>query len=177
MDFLYRSWITTFSCTLIRRSAFDKVGLLDERREVMCCDDYDLWLRIAETSKILFGSDDFVYYRMHAGNLIKNYDQYLAAHLFVLGKALANSASLTGVPKSEIRATIQKNLYRKYRYFAFIHYYKTGDIKKARHLFWRAISLKPYMLNNAPYLLICCLPANLRVFLKKIKQRLLSVGI
>lgn len=171
LDFLQSNRITTFSATLIRRSILDTTGLLDESPEVMTCDDYDMWLRIADISEVLFSPGDLVHYRIHAGNLLKNYDQNLEAHLFVIRKTLADSVRLKLLPTTLVRKVSRENLYSKYRYFALVHYYGHGGVKKARRLFWKVICLKPFVLSNIAYLLICNLPNSLRIYARRNKQR------
>lgn len=168
LDFLRRNRITTFSASLIRRDIFDVVGLLDDSPCVTICEDYDLWLRIADVSEVLFTPEDLVLYRVHPGNLVRNYDTNLNSHLYVLNKALAASATLKKLPGKEVAKIKREHLYNKLLQFAFVHYYKTGDSRKARDLFSKSLLAKPYDLKPVPYLILSCLPP-VRELLRKLK--------
>jgi glycosyltransferase involved in cell wall biosynthesis len=170
LDFFKGNRITTFSSALIRKSVFDITGLLDESPEVMTCDDYDMWLRISDVSEVIFAPGDLVHYRIHSGNLVKNYDQNLRAHIFVLEKFFRSSVRLKQLPAPLVRKTLRENKYKKYCYFAFIYYYAQGGERKARKLFLEALRLQPYALSLMPYLLICHMPMGFRTFARKIKS-------
>jgi glycosyltransferase involved in cell wall biosynthesis len=162
LDFLHRNRITTFSATLIRSSILDSVGLLDESPEVTTCDDYDLWLRIAEMADVLFVPGEWVQYRIHPGNLLKNHAQNLRAREFVLTKALTGSARLHQMSRRTVMQITKENRYDSLRRFAYIFYYQTDGVRQARALFWKALVLKPHVLRDVPFLLACYLPKRLR---------------
>ncbi len=169
-DLLLRNWITTFSCTLIRRSIFNRVGLLDERREIMSCDDYDMWLRIADVSSIVFSPDRQVRYRVHDTSLIKNYDISLKSTLAVFAKALNECNSASKLSDKKRASIIKQHLYNKYSGYATKFYYDRRDYTKARSLFRQCISLKPYILKNWKYFLICILPPSLIEKLRSLRN-------
>ena len=51
---------------LLKRSALDKVGLFEERKEYHGCEDSDLWLRMARAGLVFYGmSDVLARYRRH----------------------------------------------------------------------------------------------------------------
>lgn len=175
LDFLQRNWITTFSAALFKREILDTVGLLDDSPQALICDDYDLWLRIADVAEVIFAPGDLVQYRVHAGNLAKKHDQHLSADLFVFEKALANSKTLQNDP-SRIGAIRTEHLYHKYRRFAFIYYYKAGDVTKARQLLWKMIRLKPQEIGHLRYLLAWYAPESIKELVRKITRRVETGG-
>jgi len=158
-DFLQRNWITTFSCTLIRKSIFGVVGFLDERREVTCCDDYDMWLRIADVSCIKFFPDSSVNYRIHANNLFKNHDMSMNSHILIYKKALKESRTVERLPINKLSRIVRDHMYNLYHQYAFKYYYDRNHYIKTSELLWRCILLKPFVFIVWKYFLICLLPS------------------
>jgi len=171
-DFLKRNRISTFSATLIRREVIEEVGLLDERRALMTCDDYDLWLKIADVAEVHFSPEQDVYYRVHPDNLVNNMDQNLQAHMIVFQEALKNRHSVQAIPVQELSHIIRQHCYEKYHAFANRYYYEKGDYRKACALWWRCLTLKPLELRSWIYFGICLLPRGLIEALRHIKQGL-----
>jgi glycosyltransferase involved in cell wall biosynthesis len=171
-DFLISNRVITFSCTLIRKSIFDIVGLLDERREVTCCDDYDMWLRIADVSTIAFSPDQNVCYRIHGNNLINNHDISLDSHMMIYRKALKASKSVANLPRRRLSRIVREHIYEKYHQFAYKFYYDKTNYKKTRELLWRCILLKPFVLKDWIYFLICSLPSVFVARLRSAKRHL-----
>lgn len=169
-DFLQRNHIPTFSATLIRREVIEEVGLLDERRAVMTCDDYDLWLKIADVAEVHFSPGQDVYYRVHSGNLVNNMDQNLQAHMIVFQEALKSSHSVQAIPVQKLSDIIKQHCYEKYHTFANRYYYEQGDYRKACALWWRCLTLKPFELRTWIYWGICLLPRGLIDVLRNIKR-------
>ena len=62
--------ITSPGQTLIRRSLIDKVGGLDE--SVAGVDDWDLWFKLAATTRFVMNDRIALLYRRHAGNASNN---------------------------------------------------------------------------------------------------------
>lgn len=58
------------STVMIRRACVDKIGLLNECRELIAVEDYEYWLRLARTISIKGISKTMAYYRVHANNLM-----------------------------------------------------------------------------------------------------------
>jgi hypothetical protein len=76
------------------------------------------------------------------------------------------------MPDAQVRGITRENMYKKYRYFAFVHYYTNRDIKKARSLLWLALRQKPCLSADTVTLLFWYLPASLKNLARKIKHRL-----
>lgn len=169
-EFLLRNWITTFSATLIRKNIFDKVGMLDERPEITCCDDYDMWLRIADVDKIIFSPDKNVKYRIHEHNLLKNHNLSLSSHLNVFSKALKECRTVSQIPQKKLSRIVNEHLYNKYWSYAFKFYYDMSNYKTARKLLWHCVKLKPQTISNWVYLLLCSLPSPFIVRLRSAKS-------
>ena len=60
------------SSVLFKKNILDKVGLFDESLPV--CEDYDMWLKICSSEKVLFAQDKLTYkYGGHKDQLSKSY--------------------------------------------------------------------------------------------------------
>lgn len=170
LDFLGANRITTFSATLIRKSILEKTGFLDEAPEMTTADDYDMWLRISDVAEIVFVPGDLVSYRIHAGNLLKNYDQNLRAHIYVLDKFVKRSAKLERGLQEKANEIVLTNKFNKITHFAFVYYYRIGGERKARTLFGEAWRMKPFHLRHLIYWGICGMPVQVRAGLRMIKS-------
>lgn len=169
-DFLLYNRIATFSTTLICRNTFDKVGMLDESPEITCCDDYDMWLRIADVNKIVFSPDKNVKYRIHEQNLLKNHNLSFSSNLKVLRKALKECSTVSQIPQKKLSNIVSEHLYIKYSVYAFNFYYDMCNYKMARNLLWHCVQLKPHTLRNWAYLLLCSLPQPFITRLRSVKN-------
>ena len=58
------------STVMIRRECVDKIGLLNERRDLIAVEDYEYWLRLARAFPIKGIAKPMAYYRVHANNLM-----------------------------------------------------------------------------------------------------------
>jgi glycosyltransferase involved in cell wall biosynthesis len=172
LEFLQQNRITTFSATLIRRSVFDSVGLLDESPQVMTCDDYDMWLRISDVSEVQYVPGNLVQYRMHDGNLIRHGEQNVDAHSYVVEKAMANSVRLKPLPERLVKRCARKSVYGRCRHFALFYLYQMRDPTIARKLFWKAWKLEPFVFSNLRFLVLCSVPAGLRIRAAKALRKL-----
>lgn len=142
-DFLLRNRITSFSATMIRRDVFDEVGGLDECPEIATCDDYDLWLKIADCYEVIFAPGNLVRYRVHQHNLVRNYKSNLSAHLHVFSRALRERDAVRCIPKMRLNYIKIAHMKNKYRYMAYKVYYEGGDIRLARRLSLLALCYNP----------------------------------
>ena len=64
----------TLSSVLIRKESFEKAGGFDEDPEQKL-EDYDLWLRLSETSKFHFIPRIHVYYRIHGSQFSSDWEE------------------------------------------------------------------------------------------------------
>ena len=174
--FLIRNRITTFSAVLIRKDIFQEVGLLDEKQVVTTCDDYDMWLKISDVSRILFSPEKDVFYRIHGRNLVNNYDVNLNAHLYVYRRALGECKTVQEISKQDLKGIVSNHLYNKYNEFTFKFYYESLDYRKVRALQWECIKIRPYKFGSWFYLWLCMLPPWLIDVLRNMKSHFSIFG-
>lgn len=70
IDLLYMNMITT-SSVVIMKDTFNQLGGF--RNDLPQCEDWDLWLRCAESHKVGFCAEPLLKYRIHSGGISKNY--------------------------------------------------------------------------------------------------------
>jgi glycosyltransferase involved in cell wall biosynthesis len=83
---LYGDFIPN-STVIIRRACIDKVGLLNENKELIAAEDYEYWMRIAKFFQIAAIPRPLVYYRIREGNLMgdgRNIDKGLNLAITVI---------------------------------------------------------------------------------------------
>jgi teichuronic acid biosynthesis glycosyltransferase TuaG len=72
---------------LVRRDALQKIGLLEGNLQYQNCDDYDLWLRLAEGGATFFGMEEkLVRYRLHSSQASQSNIRMLKSEIAVLEK-------------------------------------------------------------------------------------------
>ena len=84
---LYRNFLGNASSTLVRRSCFDRVGLYDcEFKAKGCqgCEDWDLYLRIAEHYQVRVVREFLVGYRQTTSSMSHNYSSMVNSQQSVL---------------------------------------------------------------------------------------------
>jgi len=79
------------SSVLIKRTVFNAVGLFDE--QLKACEDWDMWLRIAQQFQFDYVDSDLVLIRVHPNNMQKDGMRMLSAELMVLNKFTKHSQS------------------------------------------------------------------------------------
>ena len=72
------------SSVLIARAVFDQVGLFDQK--LKACEDWDMWLRIAQRYQFDYVDQTLVSIRVHPHNMQKDLSRMVSAELMVLNK-------------------------------------------------------------------------------------------
>jgi glycosyltransferase involved in cell wall biosynthesis len=72
------------SSVLIARAVFDQVGLFDQK--LKACEDWDMWLRIAQHYQFDYVDHTLVSIRVHPHNMQKDLSRMISAELMVLNK-------------------------------------------------------------------------------------------
>jgi glycosyltransferase involved in cell wall biosynthesis len=72
------------SSVLIARTVFEQVGLFDQ--QLKACEDWDMWLRIAQHYQFDYVDQTLVSIRVHPHNMQKDLGRMVSAELMVLNK-------------------------------------------------------------------------------------------
>lgn len=82
---LFNDYIGSTSQALIKKECFSKVGLFDT--DMPARQDYEMWLRISRSYKIVGAPEKLLYYRVHSGERIStNLDKCYNSYKLVLEK-------------------------------------------------------------------------------------------
>lgn len=144
-DFIKRNRITTYSATMVRRSAFFAVGGIDDSLDLLTCDDYDLWLRLAAHFQVEFIAGPLVFYRIHPGNLLNNHQTNMDAHLYAMEKCRNLILENNDLARDfDYESAIAENENRLYRKFAMLFYYDYPKSNQgARNALWQGLKRSP----------------------------------
>ena len=74
---LIRGNRVTALTAVMRRDCFEKVGGFDCQRDIQGCEDFDLWLRLANKFRVEFQPDVQGYYRCHSAQSTRNVAEIL----------------------------------------------------------------------------------------------------
>lgn len=112
---------------MVKRAVMSSIGLFDE--SLHGTEDWDLWLRIAETYDIVGIHEPLAFYREHASGISKNKQSHFQNELKVLDKHVLNRS---GISNEFRRLSLWSLQSRKIHYYfhekayskAFMSYYK-----------------------------------------------------
>ncbi len=89
---------------IVRRKSLVRIGLFEEDPQYQNCDDYDLWLRLADAGATFFGMRDvLVRYRLHPDQASNNLIQTLKAEIIILEKYRYNTKLDEGEKQFRLR--------------------------------------------------------------------------
>ena len=160
--FLSRSYITTASQIMVRRSCFNKIGIFDESLEIV--DDYDIYLKISRFFEIKHDDKVMTYWRSHKSNASKNYERTQVARI-KLKERVRRASEL----ESYQIKILDDGLCKDYYELAY-HYLNNSKKTNAREYFVKGMKYK--RLNSICYWLITFTPYTVYNKLKIIKQQL-----
>ena len=89
------------SVALVRQACFEQVGLFDETLPYSCCEDWDMWLRIAARYRFAFVAEPLVQYRYHSNNLSGRWQAMEESFRAVLNKAFEAAAEPLQIHKNK----------------------------------------------------------------------------
>jgi glycosyltransferase involved in cell wall biosynthesis len=131
--------ITSPSAIIVRREVFQKVGMFDENRECMSCEDYDLFLRIATCYEVGFCLGSHFSYRVRDAGISHNLDHHLNAHLYLFKKLISQHSSAPTLDDREFYSLLDINIYRTLTKFAYHYHHQCEDRNRARQLMSMAL--------------------------------------
>ena len=92
---------------MVRKSVLDRVGSFDERPEFVAAEDFELWLRIARTSRVHFLEGVVGRYRVHSGNISKGIENKMQQSFAIVDKFRSEG----WVDETKARAR-ERNIYK-----------------------------------------------------------------
>lgn len=144
------------SCILLRKECFEKVGLFDE--SIPFCSDYDMWIRISKEFHFECIKEPLVKYYIHGnGSLTTNHGLVIRGMEAMLKKYRQLFAL-----NSKGYSHYYSSLGRSYCY--------SGNVKKGREAFLRAIKLYPFEIRNYLNLCVSLLGVNCYKKLIEVKE-------
>ena len=82
---LFNDYVGSTSQAVVKRECFERVGLFDP--DMPARQDYEMWLRISRSFKIVGSPEKLLYYRKHEGERIStNWDKCRRSYLLILNK-------------------------------------------------------------------------------------------
>jgi len=126
---------------MVRRETMESVGLLEEDRRYQNCDDYDLWLKLAESGATFFGmSEKLVRYRLHSGQHSRNSIQMNKSEIGVLEKAWRLTPANQRIKERRLSSLRRKLI------IALINNDKTDEAQKTLREFRKRAGSVPFSL-------------------------------
>lgn len=177
LEFLRKNRINTPSVTLVRREVFEEIGLFDENKECISCEDYDLWLRIASNYEVLFCPETIASYRIRNSGISQNLDKHLSAHFYVFNKLVSQHNQVPKLSDREFHRAFNSNVYQTLRRFAYNYYHKLEERTKAKSLILAALWKYPFCLKDILYFVVFSMPDSLFRVLRKSKRRLFDAAV
>lgn len=89
-DLLWGNFISAPSALMVKKSIFEKLGSF--REELSCCEDYDMWLRIAKEYLIETVDSPLLRYRIHQNQMSHRFKQMQETHKLILDEHLKNAS-------------------------------------------------------------------------------------
>jgi glycosyltransferase involved in cell wall biosynthesis len=157
---LTQNRIAATSTIFLRSQCFEKVGLFDE--SLGFADDYDMWLRISKEFQFEYINEPLINYLLHD-------DQPSLSHNY---EAVIRDTEILLKKHAPLLASNNKGHSGRYRELGEI-YCCTGDIRKGREAFIKAIKLYPLEIKHYYSLFLSLLGAkNFKKF-KESKDRII----
>jgi glycosyltransferase involved in cell wall biosynthesis len=152
---LYQSNAICVSSVMVRTNRLRELGGFDEQILRPTTQDYDLWLRIAFESPLLYDGKKGTLYRRHNGNASHQTQMMLEDHIYVTEKAL--SYGYERLRRELGRRPCLMRLADLYFELGYWHY-RHGDIGSAQRCFRNALRYGRRDLHN---LLFAMLPPGI----------------
>jgi glycosyltransferase involved in cell wall biosynthesis len=123
------------SAYMVRRSCFDAVGLFDEAIPGGCCEDLEMWTRLARRFPFTYINAPLVLRRQHASNITRNSERIAEGYFWAKQRALAADPELRKeLGERVVRARLAQSAFR-----AGYEYFEKGDGRIARRYFIQSL--------------------------------------
>jgi glycosyltransferase involved in cell wall biosynthesis len=133
---------------LVRKSCFDRLGLLDESGTMMITDDYNMWLRVAAHYPIAFVDKPLARYRWHEQNFSADRERALIDTMTALQDVLQRHPHL----KKELGKRVGRRFADLY-YRLSRHYFSIQNYSAAHDAAIQAWNLDRLHWKNAAFML------------------------
>jgi teichuronic acid biosynthesis glycosyltransferase TuaG len=150
---------------MVRREMFDQVGLFDE--SLGACEDWDMWIRIAQVSEFGYVDRVLAKYRLHSANMSLDHERMMRNRFRVLEKAFA--AAGVSAEARRLRRSIVSRWHADYA----LHHFYAERYEQARREVIRAVVLDPRCLSygqTAAVLLSCLFGSATAATLRRVKR-------
>lgn len=128
-ELLKSAVVGTTSAVVVRRNCFARAGLFDE--SLPSCQDWDMWIRIAEHCKFRRISEPLVRYYWHGDQISTNFDATYQGRMAIWNKYEREIRQLGG----RVVAFHQVSLGHRAR--------QMGQMDLAREHYWKALTSRP----------------------------------
>jgi hypothetical protein len=134
---MFKDNFVCFSSSVVRRAAFEEVGLFDER--IPLAIDYDLWLRMAQRYRFDYVDEPLLLYRTGHANLSQRGEERLFIALAIMRRFLDQRGG---------RQSLERRVVRRAYAETYLH---VGQIKARR---WRLAAI-PWYVRSLARLPVC----------------------
>jgi glycosyltransferase involved in cell wall biosynthesis len=118
-ELLSRNFVVTTSSPMVRKEAFDEVGLFDERYRIG--EDWDMWLRVADRFPFACVPRVHVHYRVRGDSMMSNVADVFDSTIEILRRGLAR------LPPSPRRDEIERAATGRINRYLAVRLIETGD--------------------------------------------------
>jgi hypothetical protein len=129
---------------LLRRRCYDEVGLFDEA--LRSCEDWDVWLRVARTQRILHSGRILTRHRVLPHSMSANPDRMLSQRLAVLRKHVGQEPADAPAVGGAAEGDSGRRAYGRAHLAGCVEYLQVGDQARALHCFRRMAAVFPDLL-------------------------------
>lgn len=134
---------------LVRKTCFDRLGLMDESGSMMITDDYNMWLRVAAHYAITFVDKPLARCRWHEENLSADGERAYLDTMAALQNVLERHPHL----KKELGVTVSRRFSDLY-YRLSRHYLQTHNYSAAHASARQAWTLNPLHWKNTLFMVL-----------------------
>jgi glycosyltransferase involved in cell wall biosynthesis len=123
------------SAFMVRSSCFDTVGLFDEEIPGGCCEDLEMWTRIARRFPFAYIGEPLLLRRQHDSNITRHSERIAEGYFWAKKRALTADPTLRReIGEKEVRAHLGKSAFS-----AGYGYFERGDGRTARRYFIQSL--------------------------------------
>lgn len=154
-DILAENCVGTTSTVLIKRKCFEKVEIFDEN--LPSCQDWEMWIRIAKEYQFDFIEDPLVTYHIHKSRISTDLEAEIKGITIIINKFSGEFI-------------LRRKIYSQHCFNIGHLYCHTGNMKKGKEYFLKAIKFYPFNLKYYIYLSSTLFASNIYIKLARIKK-------